>query len=34
MHILLVEDERTLATYIKRGLEEHGYAIDLAFTGR
>lgn len=33
MHILLVEDERTLATYIKRGLEEHGYAVDLAYTG-
>jgi two-component system, OmpR family, copper resistance phosphate regulon response regulator CusR len=34
MHILLVEDERTIATYIKRGLEEHGYAVDLAYTGR
>ncbi len=33
MHILLVEDERTLAAYIKRGLEEHGYAVDLAYTG-
>ncbi len=33
MHILLVEDERTIAAYVKRGLEEHGYAVDLAFTG-
>src|SRR5262245_57260307 len=34
MHVLLVEDERTLSTYIKRGLEEHGYAVDAAHTGR
>ena len=34
MHILLVEDERTIAAYIKRGLEEQGYAVDLARTGR
>ena len=34
MHILLVEDERTIAAYIKRGLEEHGYAVDLAVSGR
>lgn len=34
MHILLVEDERTIAAYIKRGLEEQGYAVDLAGTGR
>src|SRR5262245_26904814 len=34
MHVLLVEDERTLSTYIKRGLEEHGYAVDVAYTGR
>ncbi len=34
MHLLLVEDERTIAAYIKRGLEEHGYAVDLAVTGR
>ena len=33
MHILLVEDERTIASYIKRGLEEQGYAVDLAYTG-
>lgn len=33
MHILLVEDERTIATYLKAGLEEHGYAVDIAWTG-
>jgi signal transduction histidine kinase/CheY-like chemotaxis protein len=33
MHILLVEDERTIAAYIKRGLEEQGSAVDLAATG-
>lgn len=34
MHILLVEDERMIANYVKRGLEENGYAVDVAFTGR
>ena len=34
MHILLVEDERTIAAYVRRGLEEHGYAVDLAYNGR
>jgi DNA-binding response OmpR family regulator len=34
MHVLLVEDEHKIATYVKRGLEEQGYAVDLAFTGR
>lgn len=34
MHILLVEDERTIAAYVKRGLEEQGYAVDIARTGR
>ena len=33
MHLLLVEDERTIATYVKRGLEAQGYAVDLAITG-
>lgn len=33
MHVLVVEDERRIATYIKRGLKEQGYAVDLAFTG-
>lgn len=34
MHVLVVEDEPTIAHYIKRGLEEGGYAVDLAFTGQ
>ena len=34
MHVLLVEDERHISTYIKRGLEEQGLAVDTAFTGR
>jgi DNA-binding response OmpR family regulator len=33
MRILLVEDEQVLATVLKRGLEEHGYAVDLAGDG-
>ena len=33
MHVLIVEDERKIATYLKRGLEEQGYAVDIAFTG-
>jgi DNA-binding response OmpR family regulator len=33
MRILLVEDEEGLATVLKRGLEEHGYAVDLAGDG-
>lgn len=34
MRVLLVEDERNLVTYIKRGLEESGYAVDSAMTGQ
>jgi len=34
MRILVVEDERKISAYLKRGLEEHGYAVDTAFTGR
>ncbi len=34
MRILVVEDQQTMANYIKRALEEQGYAVDLAFTGR
>jgi DNA-binding response OmpR family regulator len=33
MHILLVEDERKISAYVKRGLEEQGYAVDVAHTG-
>jgi DNA-binding response OmpR family regulator len=31
---LVVEDEHRIAAYLKRGLEEHGYAVDAAYTGR
>jgi DNA-binding response OmpR family regulator len=33
MRILLVEDEQVLADVLKRGLEEHGYAVDRAGDG-
>jgi len=34
VRILIVEDERKISAYVKRGLEEQGYAVDAAFTGR
>lgn len=34
MRVLIVEDEANIATYIKRGLEEQGFAVDSAFTGQ
>jgi DNA-binding response OmpR family regulator len=34
MRILLVEDERKISAYVKRGLEEQGYAVDTAYTGQ
>lgn len=33
MQILIVEDERRIATGLKRGLEADGFSVDLAFTG-
>lgn len=33
MRVLVVEDERKISAYVKRGLEEHGLAVDTAFTG-
>ncbi|HZU05949.1 MAG TPA: response regulator transcription factor [Chloroflexota bacterium] len=33
MRVLIVEDERKLAGMLKRGLEEHGYAVDVAYDG-
>ena len=33
MRLLLVEDERKISAYVKRGLEEQGYAVDAAYTG-
>jgi DNA-binding response OmpR family regulator len=34
MRVLLVEDEHKISAYVKRGLEECGYAVDSVFTGR
>jgi heavy metal response regulator len=34
MRILLVEDERRISAYVKRGLEEEGYAVDAVYTGQ
>ena len=34
MRVLLVEDEHKISAYIKRGLDEAGYAVDAVFTGR
>jgi DNA-binding response OmpR family regulator len=33
MRVLVVEDEHTIATSIKKGLEQEAYAVDIAFTG-
>ncbi len=33
MKLLIVEDETTTASFLKRGLSEEGYAVDLARTG-
>ena len=34
MHVLVVEDQPNVSNYVKRALEEQGYAVDLAHTGR
>lgn len=34
MRLLVVEDEKKVSSFIKKGLEEEGYAVDLAFDGR
>ncbi len=33
MRILVVEDEKKVAAFIKRGLEQESYAVDLAYDG-
>ncbi len=33
MRILLIEDERDLAAALKKGLEEQGYGVDVAYDG-
>jgi len=34
MRVLLVEDEHKISAYVKRGLEEAGYAVDAVFNGQ
>ncbi|WP_460972903.1 response regulator [Spirosoma migulaei] len=34
MKILLVEDEVSLASFIRKGVESEGYEIDLAYDGQ
>lgn len=34
MHVLVVEDDVKIARYLKRGLEEADYAVDLAHSGQ
>lgn len=34
MRLLLVEDETRISTYVRKGLEEEGYAVDQAYTGQ
>jgi len=33
MRILVVEDEKKVAGFVKKGLEEGGYAVDVAHDG-
>lgn len=33
MHILIIEDERRLASYLRKGLTENGYVVDVAADG-
>ena len=33
MKLLVVDDERRIAESIKQGLEQEGYAVDVAFDG-
>jgi two-component system, OmpR family, copper resistance phosphate regulon response regulator CusR len=33
MRLLIVEDEKKVASFIKKGLEEEGYAVDIAYDG-
>jgi DNA-binding response OmpR family regulator len=33
MNILVIEDEQKVAAFLKSGLEEKGYKVDLAYDG-
>lgn len=34
MKILIIEDEPRVASFIKQGLEEHGYETEVVFDGQ
>src|ERR1051326_1619874 len=34
MRILVVEDEKKVASFIKKGLQQEGYAVDAAYDGQ
>lgn len=34
MRLLVIEDEKKVAGFIKKGLEEEGYAVDVAYDGK
>ncbi len=34
MRLLVVEDEERMAAFLRRGLEEEGFAVDVAATGQ
>jgi two-component system, OmpR family, copper resistance phosphate regulon response regulator CusR len=34
MRVLVIEDEKSIAGFIKDGLEEEGYAVDVAYNGK
>jgi heavy metal response regulator len=33
MRVLVVEDEKKIAEFVRKGLTEHGYAVDVAYDG-
>ena len=33
MRILVIEDEKKIADFVRRGLKEEGYAVDIAYDG-
>jgi len=33
MRILIIEDEQKVAAFIQKGLEQEGYAVDVAYDG-
>ena len=33
MRVLIVEDEKKMASFLERGLKEEGYVVDVAYDG-